>query len=126
MNAVAFSPKGEYCVSGGNDNHIFVWKLNLEVDGQEVVKEKVVQEVTTNVNNKPETSRVPMRVLDDDLRQLEIEEKENKAGAGQVNQETLQQLKSINKNLNTLTQTVLLMEKRLTLVEDQIKLMGQK
>ena len=125
MNAVAFSPKGEYCVSGGNDNHIFVWKLNLEVDGQEVVKEKVVQEVT-NVNNKPETSRVPMRVLDDDLRQLEIEEKENKAGAGQVNQETLQQLKSINKNLNTLTQTVLLMEKRLTLVEDQIKLMGQK
>ena len=47
MNAVAFSPKGEYCVTGGQDNHILVWKLDLDVDG-EVVKDKVVQEVTSN------------------------------------------------------------------------------
>ena len=34
-------------MSGGQDNHILVWKLNLEVDG-EVLKEKVVQEVSNN------------------------------------------------------------------------------
>ena len=44
---MAFSPKGDLCVSGGQDNHILVWKLNLEVDG-EVLKEKVVQEVSNN------------------------------------------------------------------------------
>ena len=47
VNAVAFSPKGEYCVTGGQDNHILVWKLSLDVDGEQV-KDKVVQEVTTN------------------------------------------------------------------------------
>ena len=47
VNTVAFSPKGDLCVSGGQDNHILVWKLNLEVDG-EVLKEKVVQEVSNN------------------------------------------------------------------------------
>ena len=65
-----------------------------------------------------------MRNLDEDLRQLELSSnKENKEDG---NKETLQQLKSINKNLGTLTKTVLLMEKRLCLVEDQIKLMTQK
>ena len=71
------------------------------------------------------SSRIPMRNLDDDLGQLEIEDKENKKGQ-EGNKETLQQLKSINKNLDTLTKTVLLMERRLSLVEDQIKLMSQK
>ena len=49
---MAFSPKGEYCVTGGQDNHILVWKLDLGVDG-EVVKDKVVQEVTNNKTGKP-------------------------------------------------------------------------
>ena len=71
------------------------------------------------------SSRIPMRNLDDDLTQLEIVDKENKKGQ-EDNKETLQQLKSINKNLDTLTKTVLLMERRLSLVEDQIKLMSQK
>ena len=72
-----------------------------------------------------QSSRIPMRNLDDDLRKLEIEDKENKKGQ-EDNKETLQQLKSINKNLDTLTKTVLLMERRLSLVEDQIKVMSQK
>ena len=71
-----------------------------------------------------QSSRIPMRNLDDDLRQLDIEDKENKRE--EDNKETLQQLRTINKNLDTLTKTVLLMERRLSLVEDQIKLMSQK
>ena len=65
-----------------------------------------------------------MRNLDEDLRQLDITDKENKRE--EDNKETLQQLRTINKNLDTLTKTVLLMERRLSLVEDQIKLMSQK
>ena len=65
-----------------------------------------------------------MRNLDEDLRQLDIGDKENKRE--EDNKETLQQLRTINKNLDTLTKTVLLMERRLSLVEDQIKLMSPK
>ena len=65
------------------------------------------------------------RNLDDDLRKLDIDDKENQRRE-EENSETLQQLRSINKNLDTLTKTVLLMERRLSLVEDQIKIMSQK
>ena len=44
VNTVAFSPKGEYAVTGGQDNHILVWKLNMELE-EGAGKEKVVQEV---------------------------------------------------------------------------------
>ena len=71
-----------------------------------------------------QSARIPMRNLDEDLKQLDIGDKENKRE--EDNKETLQQLRTINKNLDTLTKTVLLMERRLSLVEDQIKLMSQK
>ena len=35
MNAVVFSPQGEYFASGGADGKIFVWKSNLDTEGSE-------------------------------------------------------------------------------------------
>ena len=67
-------------------------------------------------------SKIPQRNLDEDLQRLEINNKENVGGAGT---ETLEELRKINKTLGTLTNTVLLMEKRLSLVEEQIKLTKQ-
>ena len=71
---------------------------------------------------KEKSSRVPQRNLDEDLQRLEINNKENVGGAWT---ETLEELRKINKTLGTLTNTVLLMEKRLSLVEEQIKLTKQ-
>ena len=56
VNSVGFSPGGEHCVSGGQDNHILVWKLNLDV-GDEGVKEKVVQEVTYDRSGETGTEK---------------------------------------------------------------------
>ena len=120
VNAVAFSPRGEYCVTGGNDNRILVWKMNLEVEG-EVVKEKVVQEVTNSNTVLKSHSKIPMKNLDDDLARLELDNKENNDNNYS---EVLRELRSTNKKLETLTNTVLLMERRLCLVEDQIKLIS--
>ena len=72
---------------------------------------------------KEKSSRVPQRNLDEDLQRLEINNKENIGGAAGT--ETLEELRKINKTLGTLTNTVLLMEKRLSLVEEQIKLTKQ-
>ena len=74
------------------------------------------------MDNKKSTRVIPQRNLDEDLQRLEISNKENVSGAGT---ETLEELRKINKTLGTLTNTVLLMEKRLSLVEEQIKLTKQ-
>ena len=74
------------------------------------------------MDNKKSTRVIPQRNLDEDLQRLEINNKENVGGAGT---ETLEELRKINKTLGTLTNTVLLMEKRLSLVEEQIKLTKQ-
>ena len=53
-----------------------------------------------------------------------MSEKENKENVNN-NDEVVKQLASVNKKLDTLTKTVLLMEKRLTLVEDQIRILSK-
>ena len=40
--------------------------------------------------------------------------------------EILVQLNKVNKNVETLTRTVLLMEKRISLVEEQVQLLSKK
>ena len=64
--------------------------------------------------------------LREELKELKIsnEEKENmKVGDSK---EILVQLNKVNKNVETLTRTVLLMEKRISLVEEQVKLLSKK
>ena len=64
--------------------------------------------------------------LREELKELKIsnEEKENMKVAD--SKEILVQLNKVNKNVETLTRTVLLMEKRISLVEEQVKLLSKK
>ena len=64
--------------------------------------------------------------LRDELKELKIsgEEKENVNVAD--SKEILAQLNKVNKNVETLTRTVLLMEKRISLVEGQVQLLSKK
>ena len=64
--------------------------------------------------------------LRDELKELKIsgDEKENVKVAD--SKEILTQLHKVNKNVETLTRTVLLMEKRISLVEDQVQLLSKK
>ena len=60
------------------------------------------------------------------MKELKIsgEEKENVKVAD--SKEILAQLNKVNKNVETLTRTVLLMEKRISLVEEQVQLLSKK
>ena len=64
--------------------------------------------------------------LREELKELKIsgEEKENMKVAD--SKEILVQLNKVNKNVETLTRTVLLMEKRISLVEEQVQLLSKK
>ena len=68
----------------------------------------------------------PNKKLREELKELKIsgEEKENVKVAD--SKEILAQLNKVNKNVETLTRTVLLMEKRISLVEDQVQLLSKK
>ena len=88
-------------------------------------KEKVVQEVSNlrlgieEVESVLETPRKNIaKVI------TNMSEKENKENVNN-NDEVVKQLASVNKKLDTLTKTVLLMQKRLTLVEDQIRILSK-
>ena len=64
--------------------------------------------------------------LREELKELKIssEEKENMKVA--ESKEILVQLNKVNKNVETLTRTILLMEKRISLVEEQVQLLSKK
>ena len=68
----------------------------------------------------------PNKKLREELKELKIsgEEKENVKVAD--SKEILAQLNKVNKNVETLTRTVLLMEKRISLVEEQVQLLSKK
>ena len=70
--------------------------------------------------------RDSQKKLREELKELKIsnEEKENMKVAD--NKEILVQLNKVNKNVETLTRTVLLMEKRISLVEEQVQLLSKK
>merc|ERR1711981_936151 len=105
------------------DNHILVWKLNMELE--EGTKEKVVQEVLRSGAALNSNIKESQKKLRDELKELKIsgEEKENVNVAD--SKEILAQLNKVNKNVETLTRTVLLMEKRISLVEEQVKLLSK-
>ena len=73
-----------------------------------------------------------MRNLAQEFRSRDGEEaeKENRPQQAQVEEKGLEkvvaQLAAMNSKLNTLTQTVLLVEKRIGLVEEQVRLLSRK
>ena len=129
VTAVSFSPKGDYFCSGGQDSQILVWKTNFDTElgsGGKERLEKLEHGVTNlrlGVEKVGSVLETPCRNMAKEMAVLANQEnKENQGG----NKETLQQLTTMNKNLGTLTKTVLQMEKRLTMVEDQIRLLSSK
>jgi len=141
VNTVAFSPQGEYFASGGADGRIFVWKLNLdpeesytpEARQQSASKSKDDNEIDTpilNLANKENSDDIV-----DKLASATIKEKETNILKSteniQENPGITSELRKINKQftemsrkMDTLTETVLYMEKRLSLVEEQVKLVS--
>merc|ERR1712240_519669 len=118
--------------TGGQDAQILVWKTNFDTEIGSVkdrdftqVKEKVVQEVSSlrlGIGEVESQLKTPVKNLTKVL--SEIGGTENKENAHEKN-EVVKHLEAVNKKLDTLTRTVLLMEKRLTLVEDQIRILSK-
>ena len=95
------------------------------------VKEKIIEQPVNLDEKKKEPSEfVAPRLMKEkeNLRETSKgnENKENIEQKSENQSATIEKLNSINRNLESLTKTVLAMEKRLSLVEDQVKLISHK
>ncbi|TRY62723.1 hypothetical protein TCAL_08195 [Tigriopus californicus] len=145
VNAVTFSPKGEYLASGGDDNVVFIWKTNIDEKDRglrpnsaqqyeekiqetkrELAKCDVLSEKMKNKENQakgpatnskppPSTSKGDTEISTGKLLQENQELREE-------NEQLKEELADTSMKVEALTETVILMEKRITLLEDQLKL----
>ena len=60
------------------------------------------------------------------MKELKLSGEEKENVKVEDSKEILAQLNKVNKNVETLTRTVLLMEKRISLVEEQVQLLSKK
>ncbi|XP_057230796.1 POC1 centriolar protein homolog A isoform X2 [Malurus melanocephalus] len=113
---VAFSRDGEFFASGGSDEQVMVWKTNFATDYGDVVKP---QKCGSSVDGTHGTGHSEMdcgihhkktKTQDSD-RTHEQEEESSLANT----------LEHIMGQLDVLTQTVSILEQRLTLTEDKLK-----
>ena len=138
VTSVKFSPRGDYFASGEKERLVFVWKTNFVDCDQQQQEEnekpaKTKRPVGTPVDGTPnktnvlKDSKIPQpsdaRPVSNAMEKMNINDnKENQNGA--TSQTDMAKLMEANARLEakvtTLTQTVLMMEKRLTLVEEQL------
>uniref|UniRef100_A0A7N5K8N2 POC1 centriolar protein homolog A n=1 Tax=Ailuropoda melanoleuca TaxID=9646 RepID=A0A7N5K8N2_AILME len=116
---VAFSRTGEYFASGGSDEQVMVWKSNFDVvDYGEVIKvHRPPAPLATSSGNLPEVDFPvpPGRGRSQESVQSQPQEPIS------VPQTLTSTLEHIVGQLDVLTQTVSILEQRLTLTEDKLK-----
>jgi centriolar protein POC1 len=125
VQAVVFSPQGEYFASGGQDGKVMVWKSNINAAKTAAEKENVrpaqrssesdfaEKRSASTRSDPPQTPGLSERV--ENLPAVHSPPDDKSA-------DIVRHLSEVSRKLDTLTQTVLIMEKRLCLVEEQIKI----
>jgi len=132
VTTVKFSTKGDYFASGSEDKMVYVWKTNFdEVDEQLGIggssssrKEAKFKysietpgddnEVDENVENQ---TSPPMPAEQHVL----TEKSKNKTTTNEPQISSASELAKLNSKMDMIMKTLVLMDKRLTLVEDQLR-----
>uniref|UniRef100_A0A3B5BIS2 POC1 centriolar protein homolog A n=1 Tax=Stegastes partitus TaxID=144197 RepID=A0A3B5BIS2_9TELE len=120
---VAFSRTGEYFSSGGSDEQVMVWKSNFDcVEGNDGVrlqhKTAVSLQAPPATGDKEKRRGCDKGVLQQRSRR---EQAQSHASDGGVPPGLANTLEHIIGQLDILTQTVSILEQRLTLTEDKLK-----
>lgn len=113
VTSVRFSGKGDFFVSGSEDKVVYVWKTNFdEVDEKlGIGKKSVKYSIESAQESEPEIENV----LTEKTQELNINKEEfSKEG-------DKSELAKLNSKMDMIMKTLVLMDKRLTLVEDQLR-----
>merc|ERR1711860_441749 len=121
VNAVKFNTKGNYFASGSDDKKVYIWKTTFaEVDEQlgitpkSTKESKVKYSIETPIEQEEENEK-PRGILKE--KSINVKESPNNFG-GSSNQDS--ELSILSSKMDTIMKTLLLMDKRLSLVEDQM------
>lgn len=113
---VAFSRTGEYFASGGSDEQVMVWKSNFDADYGDV-KVQRPPPLASSTGNLPEMDLPGPPGRDKSLESVQRQPQEPVS----MPQTLTSTLEHIVGQLDVLTQTVSILEQRLTLAEDKLK-----
>ena len=127
VSAVKFSTKGDFFASAGQDKVVYVWKTNFDevdeklgISNDNKAKSKGMR---YSVDGQPEPEpQTPTPLSSSKAHHNNRENIENLEPALSKMQISPDMLEEIYKKTDIIMQTMVLMEKRLTLLEDQIKL----
>jgi len=147
VTSVKFSKKGDYFASGESEKLVFVWKTNFDnaiPDGNESAPlPSAAKAPSKKIPEKPDSTSGALKEkttaknadqygVSSAMEKMSIHNKENngKNAADQNNRSSDSaavaklsgQMNQMMAKMDTLTQTLLMMEKRLTLVEEQMQL----
>ncbi|XP_038005152.1 POC1 centriolar protein homolog A isoform X4 [Motacilla alba alba] len=113
---VAFSRDGDLFASGGSDEQVMVWKTNFDADYGDVVKP---QKYSSSVDGTHGTGSE----MDGGIHHKKTKTQDSVRTHEQQEEETslANTLEHIMGQLDVLTQTVSILEQRLTLTEDKLK-----
>jgi len=138
VHSVAFTPQGEYFGSGGGDGRIFVWKANLDIENvgsaakqsqKSVQKELSFDEPPVlSMKNTNKENTDPVQSIEKGLSSASISAPPNSSDNSDIKKELRkisQQFGEMSRKMDTLTETVLYMEKRLSLLEEQVKVISK-
>ena len=117
-----FCVSGNYFASGSDDKKVYIWKTNFdEVDEQlgitpkSTKESKVKYSIETPIEQEEENEK-PRGILKE--KSINVKESPNNFG-GSSNQDS--ELSILSSKMDTIMKTLLLMDKRLSLVEDQLR-----
>lgn len=123
VTCVKFSSKGNFFASGSEDKSVYIWKTNFdEVDemlgiGKEKNKnlsKKDIKYSIENCENAEEQNDENEDILTERTNKMSLQS-ENSSG------NTASELVKLNSKMDMIMKTLVLMDKRLTLVEDQLR-----
>jgi len=119
VTAVRFNSTGDHFASGSDDKQVFIWKTNFdEVDEQLGIGPKTDKK-DFKVKYSIENAEVLASENEGPTKGILKEKSANVQESG-----TESELAKLNAKMDMMMKTLVLMDKRLTLVEDQLR--GQK
>jgi len=133
VTTVKFSTKGDYFASGSEDKMVYVWKTNFdEVDEQLGIGGSTPSRNEAKVKYSIETPGDDNNVVDENVENQDsppmpvdqhilTEKSKNKTTTTEQSTASASELAKLNSKMDMIMKTLVLMDKRLTLVEDQLR-----
>ena len=117
VTSVRFASKGDFFASGSEDKMVYIWKTNFDEIDEKLLKDS--SRVRFSIGESPEENVENLTPQSSAV--LQEKSTNQKVHQPEPEVDTSAGLAAVNTKLDMIMSTLVLMDKRLTLVEDQMR-----